>query len=792
MDEGREKLSMKVVALILIAAVAAGGTSVVKEHVRSSGSKGSPAIAAVSVNASVSKGSSAALLGSPDFRPSPERPVGWRGDWTGRFPGATPPMQWSRRVKGITSEIHYSAKKPVGASVGDSHSLEYFTIKDWLVAGPFLVDDPVKGIERDLLGGETAVTPDLNAKAGALTWKFLRADIETQSRHECNGGTCGELNVDFVYAFGNMTQVDPSKIGYLSDPKGDLVNKVAYAHTYLYSPKEEQVGLCLQMAGAASRFWLNGKPIDLGPHTSGNITLASGWNRLLVKLSTSKGVVKIEDGNNMSGWRFAAYITPKAPFAYDSTNIAWMTKMTGRSMSQPIVVGDPSTGSGQGRIFIGSGISDLLCIDKRNGKILWLKSTSPYDAMTADEKKAIPAFKEKIEPLLAQLERLNEEVVKGINAAVSPQGLPSEQATAMDQKIKEKYEFERNIHNSLDRKKYPPYYANEVSSSNPTPCSDGTHVYWACGGGMQGPGANAIACFDLDGKRIWTYHEAFGAVEHGTHTSPALADGKVIYGANQSLIALDARTGSVVWTKRGANRDDVLFFGGNSPVIARVGNETVVVGNRAIFRVADGTGVCGSNLNDVNAVYTPIIDDGIVYNQCSWRGWTEHGGVVAVKLPANTQKGAQAAVLWDPPGKDVAVPERGFNAFIASPLCVNGTYYSVTMGGAMTAVDVNAKKALYRLWLDGYTRYNRFVYGVAASPTLGGKNIYIVDDAGYTHIIQPGTTFKEVGHNVLENIHQSGQGGNPCKQESFYTAPWFDGNAMYLRGEEYLYCIREK
>src|SRR4051812_38958448 len=29
-------------------------------------------------------------LGSPAFQPAPERPVGWRGDGTGRYPGATP------------------------------------------------------------------------------------------------------------------------------------------------------------------------------------------------------------------------------------------------------------------------------------------------------------------------------------------------------------------------------------------------------------------------------------------------------------------------------------------------------------------------------------------------------------------------------------------------------------------------------------------------------------------------------------------------------------------------------
>ena len=38
------------------------------------------------------KGSDKAPLGSPEFYPSPAHPVGWRGDGTGQFPGATPPI----------------------------------------------------------------------------------------------------------------------------------------------------------------------------------------------------------------------------------------------------------------------------------------------------------------------------------------------------------------------------------------------------------------------------------------------------------------------------------------------------------------------------------------------------------------------------------------------------------------------------------------------------------------------------------------------------------------------------
>src|SRR5437868_14720620 len=87
-------------------------------------------------------------LGSPNYKPSVEHPVGWRGDWTGHFPGATPPMTWSRRVKGVSSELRYQADKPAGEPDKNSRLLEYFTIKDWLVGGLYLVDDLFKDIDK--------------------------------------------------------------------------------------------------------------------------------------------------------------------------------------------------------------------------------------------------------------------------------------------------------------------------------------------------------------------------------------------------------------------------------------------------------------------------------------------------------------------------------------------------------------------------------------------------------------------------------------------------------------------
>ena len=45
-----------------------------------------------------------AALGAPEFQASLEHPIGWRGDGTGRYPGANPPISWERKKHGANYE----------------------------------------------------------------------------------------------------------------------------------------------------------------------------------------------------------------------------------------------------------------------------------------------------------------------------------------------------------------------------------------------------------------------------------------------------------------------------------------------------------------------------------------------------------------------------------------------------------------------------------------------------------------------------------------------------------------
>ena len=188
-----------------------------------------------------------------------------------------------------------------------------------------------------------------------------------------------------------------------------------------------------------------------------------------------------------------------------------------------------------------------------------------------------------------------------------------------------------------------------------------------------------------------------------------------------------------------------------------------------------------------------MAEQGVVYVPDRMKGWgNDNVAFTALALPSTVVEKTAIKPAFELNWERDHMPLRGISFWVASPLYVDGIVYVEDMSGGLMAVDVKQQKSVYRRWLDWYARYDRYLYGAVASPTLGGKNIYFIDDAGSTIILKPGPAYQEVARNVIENISPSTQSGNPCKQEAFYSSPVFSGKVMYLKGEEYLYAIGSK
>jgi outer membrane protein assembly factor BamB len=682
---------------------------------------------------------------------SAENPVGWRGNWTGRFPDAHPPTEWSRTSKSPVSQLSYSAKRPSGGDATGAFRPASQALVNWLVMGPFKPKDPALALDEEFVPNEAALAPDEGEKAGDAIWTaYSKKSIEELS-------SVGQDGAPENYKNGlDFREVLPK------ETVKTLHDEVAYAHVYLYSPRDGKVALALSHAGGI-KIWVNGqvaysntKPeysycvnhwqyFTFGWHSEPwgaatfvqapamvNVELKKGWNRVLFKIafcSTCLGDFMFMDFR----------LTAPADAGYESKNIVWETALPSRGVSGPIVVGD--------KIFLTMEVDELACINKSDGKILWRRSNTLYDATPEADRALNPLFKE-IEPLNAKI--------------------------PLAENFVEVLKLHKQIHellNKIDAKKYAwgdvrtaPFTGN----ATPTPCSDGKNVYAFFGN------SGVVACYDLLGNRKWIGNTGGAAGDYNTQ-SPLLA-GNVFF-VNRSGVgsAYDKETGKVLWTVK-VDEDC------NTPIAVKVGGVDLIVAGRVgeVFRVSDGK--CVGAIGPAHHA-TPVCVEG---NHIFRVSMDKEFLGQTLSLQSDALK--VESMMRSPS------PFQGLS--LDTPLFSGGMVYDINAFGNVVAWSVGeteAKVAFSAQRLEGMHPLNQiwnFIFGATASPMLGGKNIYFMDNQGTTVVIEPGSQLKTVAVNKIENYLP--RRWVTATQEQTYTSPICDGNRMLIRGEETLYCIGEK
>ena len=220
---------------------------------------------------------------------------GWRGNWTGLYPNADPPTEWSRLSRGVASQLTVQASRPAGAA-REGQPLDKGFIREWLTAGPFEVADTVAEFDKEQIAGEAELAPAEGDKAigangasaqGELAWKKTAIVKEAD------------------YQRWGTTELDKFDIDKLF---GKEPNRVIYAFTWVYSDRAGKAAFIVDHHFGL-KLWVNGEPVyaaakrvdglgnyvgisgqkkglvhNRSPHPV--ITLKAGWNRLLVKATT--------------------------------------------------------------------------------------------------------------------------------------------------------------------------------------------------------------------------------------------------------------------------------------------------------------------------------------------------------------------------------------------------------------------------------------------------------------------------------------------------------------------------
>ncbi len=676
---------------------------------------------------------------------TPDNPVGWRRDGTGRYPEAKPPMHWGRWVKGLWWDLRCQPDKPAGDDPGSARPLDMGMPADWLIVGPFPLEKFSKNLDDEILSAEADAQPRLGDKVRDIAWQSHRISMVNQCL------SYGDQVIDFAFAYGQR-----EKLEWQNHP-GTLPPMMAYAHTYIHSKTAGKVLLDFVGQGAA-KVWLNGQVVKTGP-----VELKAGWNRLLAKVASSSRL-----------FHFTAHLAPLPPYEYETKNVAWMTRLPGTGWGSPIVVGD--------RIFVHCDVASFVCLDKNTGRILWVRSNGFYESLSARQKQEFPGIDEKLGPLSQKLQASIDELLPQLNECISNTGLPRDREDAVNKKIKEKMAIEQSMIKALqqvNRHRFR-YWDQHRGTSNRTACSDGRHVWGIFMGGSKGMGGDTLACFDLDGKVIWRLNLGDNDVpEHGDHGSPLVVGDRLLFATNYTTYCCEKMTGKVLWTQKDTRND----YGGGSVVRVRIWNDDFIyTPHGSLLRISDGKAIRqGDGEWDNTGTATPCVDGNVIY---------AFGHGYGLLLPEAMPDGPFKSNFLFKYGReklklDEVISTFG-NSLVASPLVVDDVLYVVTQGGGLMALDKKTGQAIYKQLLTDLSPRLTWVFcvGVCGSPTLAGKYIYITDNQGQTVIVEPGRTFKQVAKNILMNYAG-------VRAEENQSTPWFEGDRMYYRGSSYMYCIRE-
>jgi len=671
-------------------------------------------------------------------RALPAQTVGWRGDGTGRFSDATPPMKWGR-ISATMKGLRVQASRPKGDGPGDAGPVLHGTIRDWLVLYPVPFEGSTRELaDKDLLADETKIQPDVGEKAGELEWKLV--SVEGSGLY--------------------FNRILPNA--------KNLKGQAIYVHTYIYSPRPCYVFMWIRGVDS-TRFLLNGEPlVKKGRRNVWRAQLREGWNRFLARvLPTAKGGGSSPDtwSEGAASFQLEMY-GGEADETYEETGILWTVEppQAGQpSYYQPIVVGD--------RIYVTSSPAFLICYDKRSGKRLWLRDNGFYEFITAEERRASPELFAQIDPKVKRFRELAESF---------------DGSLAQRHELGELYRDWAKLLRKVDRVKYAYPRGRQEPGLASQPVSDGKSIYtWSHLG--------IAACYDLDGNRKWMTLENEGIqVKHGYESAPMLV-GRDMVVSMRNIIGFDRESGRINWKVLGSgsvySRDGKPRHGDQTDLVNYAGlgvykpglgffpwSHTTREGNM-LYRI-DHDGVVGrrSTLPDP-LTEAPTLKESGYWNYTWFEPADDRIIIPGVYRRASLVQGNalfhDGLIYTISTGGVLRVEESERDKHLYSRLVgLNPLRSGLTPAGA----------------------------GNCASPTLAGKYVYLFGADGTTLVIKAGRKYEPVAMNRIERLLPPVKlaWGRPRSAEEMVmghlpeitiSSPVFDGNRLYYRAERFLYCI---
>ena len=318
----------------------------------------------------------------------------------------------------------------------------------------------------------------------------------------------------------------------------------------------------------------------------------------------------------------------------------------------------------------------------------------------------------------------------------------------------------RILWNKTVREEFPHEGGHETGSlASNSPVTDGELLYVFFG-------SRGLYCFDLNGAVKW--QKDLGRMQtlhaHGEGSSPVIYGDWLIlnwdHEANSYLYAFDKRTGKERWK---VARDDKTSW--STPlVIEHEGKPQVVISATKRVRgydLATGRLIWECAGLSRNVVSSPVAGNGMVFaaNSYDWQA------LLAIRL---------AGAKGDITDTDrVAWKLNRLTPYVSSPLLYDDTLYFLRHNQNVLSrfEPATGNPRGEPLRLDGIRDF------IFASPVGAAGRIYVASRDGTTVVLRHDRENKTLGVNHLE--------------DSFSASPALVDRELYLRGEQFLYCIAE-
>lgn len=275
-----------------------------------------------------------------------------------------------------------------------------------------------------------------------------------------------------------------------------------------------------------------------------------------------------------------------------------------------------------------------------------------------------------------------------------------------------------------------------------------------------------LHCLKLgSGEMVWRKHleQDFGGKvpEWGFCAAPLVVDDKLIVNpgsAGASLVALDRRTGKVVWSAPGGRPAYASFilgvFGGRRQIVGydktSAGGWDVETGERLWRLVPDEEG-------EYN-VPTPVAIDG--------------------KLLLSTEKNGTRSYGFDVQGRIIGRP-LATNEQLASDMSTPVVVDGLVFGWCGTLFCLDLGSGLKTAWESEDLRYGEYCTFIA-----GNGRVLVTSQDGWLHLLEANAR----EHRCVTRIELFPD--EPPKHREVWSHPALVGNRFYVRNRVAVYCYR--